>query len=88
MTVPVLFFQINHIFIIIMIFTFSEMNRAYDGWPVVIGMDTRAFKAARQSCNCNSEITWIGSIVYKRTNQDFLKVKEGFGSDKMSYYDL
>lgn len=53
------------------------MSRKYDGWPVVVGMDTRAFRAAREDCNCKSEINWIGAIVYVRSSGDFFKVFTG-----------
>ena len=50
------------------------MKRLYDGWPIVIGPDTRSFAKMRQECNCISEITWLGSIAYERSPTDFLKV--------------
>ena len=53
------------------------MSRKYDGWPIVVGMDTRAFKAARNDCNCRSEVNWIGAIVYVRSSGDFYKVIRG-----------
>ena len=53
------------------------MRRHYDGWPIVIGPDTRSFARLRRECNCNSEITWLGSIAYERSSDDFLKVLLG-----------
>ena len=58
------------------------MSRKYDGWPVVVGMDTRAFRAAREDCNCKSEVNWIGAIVYVRSSGDFFKV---FVRDPLSF---
>ena len=61
---------------------FIDMSRAYDGWPTVVGMDTRAFKTARESCSCESETVWLGAIVYKRSESDFLKVKKPWKGPK------
>ena len=51
-----------------------DMRQWYDGFPKVIGCDTRSFAKMRAECSCKSETIWCGSVVYKRDTADFLKV--------------
>ena len=52
-----------------------RMRKAYEGYPFLVGMDTRSFKRDRTLCQCENTPIWVGGIVYRRSITDFLKVR-------------